>query len=383
MAADLYEELGVKRDASADEIKQAYRLLAKKYHPDRNPDDQAAAEKFKRISHAYDVLKDAQSRASYNRFGDQAFAQGGQGGHHPFGAGGDFGTNFSASMSDIFGDLFSNFMGGGRAQHVQCGEDVRHDVEISLEQAAMGTEVEFTLAAEESCAACHGSGAGKESQDVVCSQCHGHGVIRQQNGFMTFERTCAACGGAGRMMSNPCHQCSGQGRVLGQRKLRVKVPPGIGDGAQMRLKNKGNAGFRSAPPGDLYLFVHIAPHDIFHREERNLFCAVPVPMTTAALGGEIEVPTLNGEQISVKIPEGCQTGKRLRIRGKGIQGLRDPRQGDLFIDIEVETPVRLDTEQKKLMEKLRVSITKKNAPHASSFAETVHNIFDKLRRSSG
>ena len=387
MAADLYEELGVGRDASSDEIKQAYRNLAKRYHPDRNPGDDAAAEKFKSISHAYDVLKDGQSRAAYDRFGDQAFAHGQQGaggfsGQNPFGA------DFSSSMSDIFGDLFSNFMGGGgggggggRAAYAQRGEDLRHDVEISLEAAASGTEAEFTLSAEENCAACQGSGAGKESQDVKCNHCQGQGVLRQQSGFMTFERTCSTCGGAGRMMSDPCAQCSGQGRLMGQKRLRVKIPAGISEGAQMRLKNKGSAGFRSAPPGDLYLFVHIARHDIFDREGKNLFCTVPVGMTLAALGGEVQVPTLGGEQVSVKIPEGCQTGKRLRIRGKGIKGLHDPREGDLFIDIEVETPVRLDAKQIALMEQLHKSLTKKNAPHASGFARTVHNIFEKLRSS--
>ncbi len=379
MAADLYQELGVKQSASAEEIKQAYRQLAKQYHPDRNPGDESAAEKFKSISHAYDVLKNDQARAAYDRFGDAAFAQGNPSGANPFGA--DFSQNFSSSMSDIFGDLFNNFMGGHHQQYEQRGEDVRHDVEISLEQAARGTEVEFSLAAEESCKSCKGSGAGRESQNVACSQCHGQGVIRRQSGFMTFEQTCSSCGGAGRMMSNPCSQCSGQGRVLGQEKLRVKIPAGIGDGAQMRLKNKGSAGMRNAPPGDLYLFVQIKPHDIFYREGRNFFCVVPVSMPLAALGGEVSVPTLDEGKISVKIPEGCQTGKRLRIRGHGICGLRDQRKGDLFIDIQVETPVRLDADQKKLMEKLRASLAKKNTPHTNSFAEAAHNIFDKLRSS--
>ena len=377
MAADLYQELGVERGASADEIKQAYRRLAKQYHPDRNPDDKMAAEKFKSISHAYDVLKNDQSRAAYDRFGDAAFEQGQASGQNPFGA--DFGHNFSASMSDVFSDLFSNFMGGNRRQSVQRGEDLRHDVEISLEQAAQGAEMEFRIAKEESCAACRGSGAGKDSKDVSCESCHGHGVIRRQSGFVTFEQTCSACGGAGRMMSDPCHQCSGLGRRLGQKKLKVKIPAGIGDETQMRLKGRGNAGLHSAPAGDLYLFIHIAPHDIFMRDGHDLFCTVPVSMPLAALGGEVSVPTLSEGRISVKIPEGCQTGKRLRVRGQGIRGLREPREGDLFIDIHVETPVRLDDEQRILMEKLRDSLIKKNTPHTNSFAETVHNIFDKLR----
>jgi len=370
MAEDLYQMLGVERNASAEEIKRAFRQLAKQYHPDRNPGDEEAEKKFKNIQGAYDVLGDEQKRAAYDRFGSQAF-EGGAGGFH---FGGDFGEDFASTMSGMFGNLFNNV-----GRQPERGDHLQYDLEISLEEAAAGVVKTFSFHAEDSCSACSGSGAGKGSKQVNCAHCGGRGVIHQQSGFFALQQTCPACGGEGRTMSHPCEKCSGEGRVMGRRDIRLKIPAGIGSEARMRLAGKGSAGRRAAAPGDLVVVVHIKPHKIFQRADRDLYCQVPISLVVAALGGEVSVPLLGGEQAIVKIPEGCQNGKRLRLRNKGLSGLHDSRLGDLYVDVQVETPTHLDEKQKDFLRQLRDSLTEKNAPRASGFAETIQNFFEKFK----
>ena len=378
MAQDYYQELGVSRDAGADEIKKAYRQLAKKYHPDHNPNDDSAEQKFKTISRAYDVLTDKKQRAVYDRFGHEAFEAGANG----MGAGqsGDFGGGFTSSMSNVFDDLFGGFMHkhGGGAQHYR-GEDLRYDIEITLEDSAFGKIEDIALNIEQGCASCKGSGAAKGSQDITCEHCHGQGVLRRQNGFFTFEQNCSACQGAGRRMSHPCGKCSGLGRHIGQKKLRLKIPAGIEDGAQMRLEGKGSAGVRNGPSGDLFVVIHVKPHKIFERQGANLLYHANVPMVDATLGGEIEISALNGEKISVKIPEGSQTGKKLRLRNKGISEMRGGYKGDLIIFIYVDIPIHLSEEQKQLFAQLRQALTEKNNPQNKGLAKSLKTMFEKFR----
>jgi molecular chaperone DnaJ len=386
VAADYYELLGVARDVSPEDLKRAYRSLAKEHHPDRNPGDAQAEATFKEITKAYNVLSEPQPRSAYDRFGHEAFESGmNQGGGGSGGAGGAGFGDFSASMSDIFGDVFGNFMGGGgggnrsRGAHHHQGESLRYDLEISLEEAATGINKEFSFSAAETCEVCSGKGAAKGSQIKTCAQCSGSGVTHQQSGFFALQRTCGACGGEGQVMTNPCHACAGQGRVNNKKTLRLKIPAGISDGAQMRLAGKGAAGYRASAAGDLYVFVHIKPHRIFDREGKDLYCSVPISITDAALGGEVQVPLLDGKSAMIKVPEGSQWGKRLRMRHKGLPGMRRDEEGDLFIDLEVEVPMNLDEHQKKLLKKFSDSLTDKNAPTKQGFLDRLQGFFEKFK----
>jgi molecular chaperone DnaJ len=340
---DYYTTLGVQRGASAEEMKKAYRKLAMQYHPDRNPGDAKAEAKFKELNEAYDVLKDDQKRSAYDRFGHAAFENGG--GPQP-GAGG-FG--FEGGLGDIFDQMF----GGGRrgGERTQTGADLRAAVEIELAQAFTGTKANVRVPTRVTCDACSGSGsADKNASADNCATCGGAGRVRAQQGFFLVERTCPACGGSGRTIRNPCRVCSGAGTVPREKTLAVAIPAGVEDGTRIRLSGEGEAGSRGAPPGDLYVHVAIKPHDIFQRDGANIFCRVPLRMTQAALGGEVEVPTIDGSAAKVKIPAGTQTGDQFRLRSKGFSVLRSAQRGDMYIQVAVETPQSLTRRQRELLE---------------------------------
>ena len=344
---DYYEALGVSRSASADELKRAYRKLAMQYHPDRNPGDVSAETRFKEISEAYDVLKDDQKRAAYDQFGHAAFD--GSGGAGGFGGGGAGG--FGAGFADIFDEMFGDFVGGGRRGNARRrGADLRYNLEISLEDAYKGRETRIRVPTSVACEDCGGSGAAKGSAPSACPACGGAGKVRTQQGFFTVERTCPQCRGAGQTIEDPCKSCQGAGRVRKEKTLSVNIPAGVEDGTRIRLTGEGEAGANGAPPGDLYIFVAIAAHPLFQRDGANVFCGVPIPMTTAALGGAVEVPTVEGGRAKVSIPAGTQNGHRFRLRGKGMVGLHGRGRGDMYIEVTVETPVNLTKDQQ---EKLR------------------------------
>jgi len=342
---DYYDVLGVSRDADDKTIKSAFRKLAMANHPDRNPGDDAAAERFKEANEAYEILKDKDRRAAYDRMGHAAFEQGGGFGGAGFGGGG-----FPGGFSDIFEQMFSEFSGGrgtsGQARH---GADLRYDLEISLEEAFSGCQKDITATLSVTCESCAGSGAAKGSAPVSCSSCGGIGKVRAQQGFFTVERTCPSCHGAGETISDPCRACRGQGRVEKSETLSVNIPAGVDTGTRIRLSGKGEAGLRGAPPGDLYIFVAVRPHSLFQREGGHLYLRVPVPMVTAALGGTIDVPTLNGKMARLQVEAGTQTGRKFRMRGKGMPALRGSGQGDQIVEIEVETPTKLSKKQIELL----------------------------------
>jgi len=375
--ADFYEVLGVARSASADEMKKAYRAKAKQLHPDRNPGDAAAEHKFKELNEAYDVLKDEQSRAAYDQFGHAAFEGGGpRGGHPGFGGGGDFG----ASMSGIFDDLFGEFMGGrggrrsdgGRSR----GQDLRYNMEITLEEAYEGKKAQVRLPSSVICEPCDGAGAEPGSKPITCSTCGGAGRVRASQGFFTVERTCPTCHGRGQIIEKPCKVCHGAGRVQKERTLSVNIPAGVEDGTRIRLAGEGDAGMHGGPAGDLYIFLSLRPHQIFQRDGADLFCRVPISMTSAALGGEIEVPTLNGKRMKLKIPEGTQTGRQFRLKDKGMPVLNSRELGDLYIQTTVETPIKLSKKQKELLREFdNISDTNTN-PESSGFFARVKDFWD-------
>jgi molecular chaperone DnaJ len=340
---DYYTTLGVQRGASAEEMKKAYRKLAMQYHPDRNPGDAKAEAKFKELNEAYDVLKDDQKRSAYDRFGHAAFENGGP---QP-GAAGGFG--FEGGLGDIFDQMF----GGGRrgGERTQTGADLRAAVEIELAQAFTGTKANVRVPTRVTCDACSGSGsADKNASADTCATCGGAGRVRAQQGFFLVERTCPTCGGSGRTIRNPCRVCSGAGTVPREKTLAVAIPAGVEDGTRIRLSGEGEAGSRGAPPGDLYVHVAIKPHEIFQRDGANIFCRVPLRMTQAALGGEVEVPTIDGSAAKVKIPAGTQTGEQFRLRSKGFSVLRSAQRGDMYIQVAVETPQSLTRRQRELLE---------------------------------
>ncbi|MEQ9146228.1 MAG: molecular chaperone DnaJ [Parvibaculaceae bacterium] len=374
---DFYELLGVDRKATADELKKAYRKLAMKYHPDKNPGDAEAEKKFKEISEAYEVLKDDQQRAAYDQYGHAAF-EGGMGGG-PRGPGG-FNPDFGSSMSDIFDDLFGEFMGGRRGQRGDGGRargaDLRYNMTITLEEAFEGKKAQIRVPTAVTCDDCSGSGAKPGSSPVNCTTCGGAGRVRASQGFFSVERTCPHCHGRGQVIEDPCTTCHGAGRVEKERTLAVTIPPGVEEGTRIRLAGEGEAGMRGGPTGDLYIFLSIEPHKLFERDGTELFCDVPVALTTAALGGEIEVPTLGGGKVKVKIPEGTQTGKQFRIRGKGMPGLHARRHGDLYIQIHVETPVGLSKKQKELLKQFDEASSDKTNPESSGFFAKVKDFFN-------
>ncbi|WP_040975675.1 molecular chaperone DnaJ [Necropsobacter massiliensis] len=367
---DYYEVLGVDRNADEKAIKKAYKRLAMKYHPDRTKGDKESEEKFKEVNEAYEILADKEKRAAYDQYGHQAFEQGGAGGFGGFG-GADFG--------DIFGDMFGDIFGGGRTrQRVVRGEDLRYDIEITLEEAVRGAKKDIQINTLAECDHCHGSGAEAGSKVETCPTCHGSGRIRRQQGFFMTEQTCPTCHGSGKKIEKPCTQCHGEGRVHKRKNLSVTIPAGVDTGNQLRLAGEGAAGENGAPAGDLYVVIHVKAHHIFERDGNNLYCEVPIGFTMAALGGEIEVPTLDG-RLKVKIPEETQTGKLLRLRGKGVTSARGGYVGDLICKIIVETPVKLNEEQKELLRKLGESLGgEKHSPKSSSFLDGVKKFFDNL-----
>lgn len=345
---DYYAVLAVERNANGEELKRAYRKLAMQYHPDRNPGDHKAEQKFKELNEAYDVLKDEQKRAAYDRFGHAAFENGGGGAGFGGGFGGGFG--FEGGLGDIFEQMFG---GGGRrnADRVQTGADVKTAVEIDLTQAFTGAKVNVRVATRMACDACHGSGsADKNASAETCATCGGNGRVHAQQGFFVVERTCPTCGGSGRTVRNPCRVCAGAGTVPRERTLAVQIPAGVEDGTRIRLSGEGEAGPRGAPPGDLYVHIAIRQHPIFQRDGSNIFCRVPLRMTQAALGTEIEVPTIDGTAAKVKIPAGTQSGEQFRLRGKGFSVLRAHQRGDMYIQVAVETPQSLTKQQRELLE---------------------------------
>ncbi len=370
---DYYETLGVDRNADDAALKSAYRKLALRFHPDRNPDDTAAEQRFKDINEAYDILKDPQKRAAYDRFGHDAF-DGGMGAG-PAGAG--FG---GAGFADIFDEVFGDFMGGRRGGSAsQRGADLRFDMSITLEEAFRGRKANVSVPGSITCEACSGSGAQPGSHPVTCGTCRGRGRVRAQQGFFTVERTCATCGGAGMVIENPCEVCHGSGRVRKNRSLSVTIPAGVEDGTRIRLSGEGEAGVRGAAPGDLYIFLSIDEHPFFRRDGSTVFCEVPVSMTTAALGGAIEVPTLDGPPVRVTIAPGTQTGTRYRLRGKGMSQLRSSVRGDFHVDVVVETPVNLTQHQKQLLEEFSRDQSKSTSPKSAGFFDRWKSIWEDLR----
>ena len=385
MSKDLYNILGVSREASADELKKAYRKLAMKYHPDQNKDNPEAEAKFKDINHAYDILKDDQKRAAYDRFGEAAFdgsmggGGGARGGAHGF-AGGGFG-GFSDIFEDIFGDAMGarGFGGQGGGNRAARGSDMQYTFEISLEEAYKGKEAKIKIPVNDSCDTCHGSGAAPGTSPTTCDTCGGSGRVRMQQGFFTVERTCHACGGAGQTIKTPCETCHGSGRVRKDKTLKVSIPAGIEDGQRIRLSGEGEAGLRGGPRGDLYILISIKPHKFFRRDGANLYCRVPIAVTKAALGGEIEVPTIDGGRASVKIPAGTQTGQQMRLRAKGMSMLNAPSKGDAIIEIFVETPVKLNKKQQDLMRQLDESLGGEGSKGRSQHAPESSGFFDKMK----
>jgi molecular chaperone DnaJ len=374
---DFYKVLGVDRNASADDLKKAYRKQAMKHHPDRNPDDKTAEHQFKEANEAYDVLKDDQRRAAYDRYGHAAFEQTGAAG----GRQGDFGFQ-AGGFGDIFEEMFSEFMGGGRGgggQAASRGSDLRYNMAISLEDAFKGKDATIRVPTTVSCESCRGSGAEKGSKPVNCRACRGAGRVRMQQGFFTVERTCPTCHGAGQVIEKPCHECSGSGRLRRQQRLSVTIPAGVEEGTRMRLAGKGEAGLRGAPAGDLYVFLSIKPHDLFQRDGTDIYCRVPIPMTRATLGGHVEVPTVDGGRARVSIPAGTQSGHRFRLRGKGMSVLRSQQRGDMYIQAEVETPVNLSRKQRELLQEFETAgAGRSHSPESEGFFTKVKELWDDL-----
>jgi molecular chaperone DnaJ len=373
---DYYDVLGVQRNASEQDLKSAFRKLAKDHHPDRNPDDKSAEQKFKEINEAYEVLKDPQKRAAYDRFGHAAF-EGGMGGR---GGGAGFGPDFASSMSDIFDDLFGEFMGGRRGGQQrrsgrERGADLRYNMEITLDDAFSGKTAQIRVPTSVTCETCSGSGAKAGTKPVSCATCGGAGKVRASQGFFTIERTCPTCQGRGETIADPCLACSGAGRVVKERTLSVNIPAGVEDGTRIRLSGEGEAGLRGGPAGDLYIFLSIKPHEFFQRDGADVFCRVPISMTTAALGGQVEVPTLDGTVSRVKIPDGTETGKQFRLKGKGMPVLRSNTSGDLYIQVDVETPKNLTRRQRELLEEFEKLSAKETSPASTGFFARMKDLF--------
>jgi molecular chaperone DnaJ len=380
---DYYEILGVDRSADDAGLKSAFRKLAMEHHPDRNGGCENATGRFKEINEAYSVLSDPQKRAAYDRFG-HAGVNGPQGGG-PGGTGGGF--DASDIFSDVFGDVFGEMFGGGRrpSNGPQRGQDLRYDLEISLEQAYAGAEVEIKVPAAITCEVCDGSGAKPGTSPTVCGTCGGAGRVRATQGFFAVERACPRCGGSGRLVLDPCQNCHGHGQVRRERILSVRIPAGVDDGARIRLAGEGDAGARGGPRGDLYIFLSVIPHELFERDGLDLLCTVPVPMTVAALGGEIDAPCLLGGEacdgnckIAVKVPEGSQTGKTVRLKGRGMPSLRSRQRGDLVVELFVETPTQLSARQKELLKELADLCGEKQNPKSANFVGKAKRFWDEV-----
>ncbi|MCC5868835.1 MAG: molecular chaperone DnaJ [Gammaproteobacteria bacterium] len=375
---DYYEVLGLTRGASAEEIKKAYRRLAMKNHPDRHPDDPAAEARFKDVKEAYEVLSDERKRATYDQFGhDGLDASMGRGGG---------GAGAGDAFSDIFGDVFGDIFGGGRRggrNGVYRGADLRYELPLELEKAVFGDTVELRIPTQEECDRCHGSGAEPGTEPVTCPTCNGAGQVRMQQGFFSVQQTCPTCRGSGRIIKDPCSACNGRGRVRREKNLSVKVPPGVDTGDRIRLAGEGEAGRNGGPPGDLYVDIMVQPHPIFTREGADLHCEVPVAFTTAALGGSLEVPTLEGS-VTLKVPAETQSGRAFRLRGKGVRPVRGGGQGDLYCRVTVETPVNLTSEQKDLLKRFDAALNRgtdggeRHSPRSSSWMDGVKRFFESI-----
>ncbi|UCD30833.1 MAG: molecular chaperone DnaJ, partial [Desulfobacterales bacterium] len=375
---DYYEVLGLSRNASEAEIKKAFKRLAMKHHPDRNPDDEGAVEKFKEAKEAYEVLADAQKRAAYDQFGHAGVEGAGMGGPGGFGGG--------ASFSDIFGDVFGDIFGGGRGgarggSRAYRGDDLQYNLELSLEEAVAGTKVDIRIPTHVKCEECDGSGAKQGTTPTTCSTCGGVGQVRMQQGFFSLQQTCPRCHGKGKMITDPCGACHGHGRIQKHKTLSVKIPAGVDNGDRIRLTGEGEAGEHGGPAGDLFVLVSVRPHSIFERDANDLFCEVPISMTTAALGGELEVPTLNG-RVKLKIPTETQSGKLFRLRGKGVKSVRSGHQGDLLCRVLVETPVNLTKKQKEMLEQFNQSLAEdkvEHSPRSSGWLDGVKKFFEDMK----
>lgn len=374
-----YEVLQVAKTASGDELKKSYRKLAMEFHPDRNPGNKEAELKFRTLSEAYDVLRDEQKRAAYDRYGHAAFEQGagGQGG---------FGFDFSSGFADIFDEMFGDMMGrrGGRGGRGPArGQDLRYNMEITLEEAFYGKKASITVPSSIACEKCKGSGAKDGAAPSTCPGCKGAGKIRSQQGFFTVERVCPTCHGGGQVITDPCPKCGGAGRTRKEKALDVTIPPGVEEGTRIRLAGEGEAGMHGAPAGDLYIFLAIAPHRMFQRDGANLFMRMPIPMTTAALGGELEMPVIDGSKIKVQVPKGCQNGHRFRLKGKGMSVLRSQARGDMFLEAAIEVPVNLTERQKKLLEDFeKEGESTTYSPECSSFFDKVKDFIGAAAKAS-
>jgi len=371
---DYYEVLGVTRTSTEVELKAAFRKLAMQHHPDRNPGDKDCEHRFKEINEAYDVLKDGDKRAAYDRFGHAAFEHGGMGGGHGFGA--DFGSTFA----DIFEGIFGMGSARGRSSGRERGSDLRYNMEITLDEAFRGKTAQIRIPTSVVCEACSGSGAKVGTKPKPCSSCGGAGKIRHAQGFFTLERTCPTCHGRGQVIDDPCKVCGGGGRVTRERTLSVNIPAGVEDGTRIRLAGEGEAGLRGGPPGDLYIFLEVASHEFFQRDGADLYCRVPISMASAALGGEFEVPAIDGSKVKFKVPSGTQTGRRFRLAGKGMPVLRAKQTGDMYVQVAVETPQNLTKRQRELLaefEKLSSEVTQ---PESAGFFSRVKEFLDGLGR---
>lgn len=378
---DYYDVLGVSKGASAEDLKKAYRTKAKEFHPDRNSDNPNAEAQFKEVNEAYDVLKDSDKKAAYDRYGHAAF-EGGMGGGgrggYPGGGNGDFASAFSDVFEDLFGDFMGGRGGGQSRSRAQRGSDLRYNLRVSLEEAFKGIQKTINVPTSTACDTCRGTGAEGGAEPTTCPTCSGMGKVRAQQGFFTVERTCPTCNGMGQIIKNPCRSCGGQGRIEKERALSVNIPAGVETGTRIRLAGEGEAGLRGGPSGDLYIFIEVKEHALFQRDGAHLFCRVPVSMTTAAMGGEVEVPTIDGGRSRVKVPTGAQSGKQLRLRAKGMPALRGGGVGDMLIELAVETPVNLTARQKELLREFE-KLSEENNPEGSTFFSKVKGFWDSMK----
>tara|TARA_Y100001970_G_scaffold294127_1_gene447282 strand:+ start:129202 stop:130341 length:1140 start_codon:yes stop_codon:yes gene_type:complete len=375
--ADYYQTLGVNRDVSETDLKKAYRKLAMQYHPDKNPDDQVAEQKFKELSEAYHILADKEKRAAYDQFGHAAFESGSAG------PSGGFDFDFRSGFADVFDDLFGEFMGGGRRSSSRGGPtrgaDLRYNLDITLEDAFTGKQAKVKVPSVVACDPCDGLGAKSGTKPSICHTCGGHGKVRAQQGFFTIERTCPTCHGQGQVITDPCPACGGSGRVNKEKTLSVNIPSGVEDGTRIRLAGEGEAGLRGSPAGDLYIFLTLARHHIFEREGRHIHCHVPIPMVRATIGGNLEVPTLGGGKARLSIPAGTQSGQQFRLKGKGMPSLNSSAKGDMYVHVSVETPINLTKKQKELLSEFESESNTGHSPESEGFFTKVKDFWEELK----